>query len=500
MKRLRARLWWSLYTRDRLIALGLRRPTQINEGTCSVPMLRLEDFDVEPFAPSVQDMFHCRQLNDISQSKRLATMFIEMVKLCQWIGRVLFAQYTPSQRHFGTTTQTTITLVPRQATESELARCSQRLDAWVNGLPKDAQFIPASTAFQDGEEVLLLHSAMLKMLYHATNSALYRPWAITPKPNAPKSTTELTQTARRKITDSVAGITHVIQGLGKLNLTRFLPQSGVTVILPAAVAHLTTATTTENSAVRESSIANFNRCVLALQRLKDIYPAADMEVANIEAAVRMQARGAKGNGDGNGNGNGLLRMLQYTMSNAQQQPQLPTRNENRRASDVRSPRDRHPSTQGPGYNIPPTTTQSSQNPPPLLNPNPNIDTTTTTDPNMTTDTDMDIDTLLDFRPDTYTIGLGQGQGLSPGMNLDLNLDLDINVNPNLDWAEGLLRDPNPDPDLNEMDLYTADASAGAGVGGEFGDLFSPGSRNTARSASGTGSGITGDLDRDLGFS
>lgn len=306
-KRLRTRLWWSLYTRDRLIAMGLRRPTQVSEGTCSVPMLKLEDFDFEPFHPSVLRMFHCHQLENDFHQKRLATMFIEKVKLCQWIGRVLFAQYAPSHRSFGTTNQTTITLVPRQASESELARCSQKLDSWANGLPKDAQFTPAMNNFKDGEDVLLLHSAMLRMLYHATISALYRPWALGSNRDQPKPRLELANTARTKIHDAAAGITHIIQRLSQFNLTRFLPQSGVTVILPAAIAHLTNSTS-ENPAIRETSIYNFRRCIQALHTLKEIYPAADMEVANIEAAVQMQSR----------TGNGFLKIIQHIDPNSNQ--------------------------------------------------------------------------------------------------------------------------------------------------------------------------------------
>jgi hypothetical protein len=88
--------------------------------------------------------------------------------------------------------------------------------------------------------------------------------------------------------DAAAGITHIIQGLNHLNLTRFLPQSGVTVILPAAVAHLTN-TMSDDPAVRESSVDNFHRCIEVLHCLKDIYPAAGQEFANIEAAIKMQA-------------------------------------------------------------------------------------------------------------------------------------------------------------------------------------------------------------------
>lgn len=288
-QRLRIRLWWTLYSRDRLIAMGLRRPTHINEGTCDVPMLRLSDFDIEPFPDSVTQLLRCRQLEDVSHQRCLATMFIEKVKLCQCLGRVLFAQYSPSNHHFGATDKTTITLVPRQASEAELARCSQKLDSWLSGLPKDAQFIPASRAhIKDGENVLLLHSAMLRMIYHATSSALHRPRALTfANKDRSKSGVKWSTTARTKLQDAAIGITHIVQGLSQLNLTKFLPQSGVTVLLPAAVAHLVNLTSS-NPTVRQVSIYNFHRCVQALQALKDIYPAADIEAAHLEAAAKKQ--------------------------------------------------------------------------------------------------------------------------------------------------------------------------------------------------------------------
>lgn len=291
MCRLRIRLWWSIYSRDRLIAMGMRRPTQMNEGTSDVPMLKLDDFELEAFPQSVREMLNCRQLEDVSHQRRLATMFVEIVKLCQCIGRVLFAQYTPSHYNFGTTSKTTITLIPRQASEAELAKCSQRLDAWLGNLPKDAQYIPSSkNSLKEGEDVLLLHGAVLRMLYHATSSALHRPWATGPSADETDSRSPRSgwiSTARAKMQDAATGITHIVLGLNRLDLTRFLPQSGVTVILPAAVAHLTNSMS-NNPEIRELSISNFHKCIQVLNRLKDIYPAADVEAAHIEAAVRIQ--------------------------------------------------------------------------------------------------------------------------------------------------------------------------------------------------------------------
>lgn len=429
-KRLRTRLWWSLYARDRLIAMGLRRPTQVNEGTCNVPMLKLEDFDYEPFHPSVLAMFYCRQLEDVSHQKRLATMFVEKVKLCQWIGRVLFAQYTPSQRNFGTTTSTTITLVPRQAAESELARCSHKLDSWVNGLPKDAQFLPARrNTHEDGDDVLLLHSAMLSMLYHAIMSALYRPWVMASRNEQTKPQIELANTARTRMHDAAVGITNVLQALSQLNLTRFLPQTGVTVILPAAVAHLTN-TTSENAAVRETSIHNFQRCVQTLHRLKEIYPAADMEAAHIEAAVRMQSGSESGRA---AHGASTTSPTNFPRHTPTQEPQM---------HDVQSTR--RPS--------------STQNQPPEPQPQQPPSHDTFLSPDFLA---ADLD-LTEFTADTSTSNPGYPE-------VDLN------------WTEELLRGA-------EFTSYP-----GAGVAGNETPVGEEGTLGTASS------GITGDLDRDLGL-
>lgn len=288
MQRLRIRLWWSLYSRDRLIAMALRRPTQINEGVCDVPMLSLNDCEIRLFHPSVMEALQCPQLQNIEHQRRLAMMFIEKVKLCQCLGRVLFAQYSPSNHQFGATTKTTITLVPRKASEAELNRCSQQLDRWLSALPKDAQFIPASKDnIREGENVLLLHSAMLRMVYHATSSALHRPRALIFADQDRAKGVQGPKTARTKLEDAATSITHIVQGLSQLNLVKFLPPSGVTVLLPATLAHLANLTST-NPGVRQTSTYNFRRCIEVLHGLKEMYPAADMEAARIEAAVKVQ--------------------------------------------------------------------------------------------------------------------------------------------------------------------------------------------------------------------
>ncbi|KAL4878271.1 fungal-specific transcription factor domain-containing protein [Aspergillus karnatakaensis] len=525
-KRLRTRLWWCLFSRDRLIAMGMRRPTQVNEGSSNLPMLRLDDFNFEPYHPAVIEQFRCRQLEDVSHQKRLATMFIEKAKLCQCIGRVLFAQYTPSQYQFGLTTRTTINLVPRHASESELARCSQRLESWLTALPREAQFIPASkTKFNDGEDVLLLHGAMIRMLYHATVSALHRPWAYGSTKDQTKSRLELATAARTKMQDAAIGITHIIQGLNQLNLTRYLPQSGVTVILPAAVAHLANSMSNDPT-LRENSISNFQRCIQVLQGLKEIYPAADMEVANIEAAVKaqsstsallsiMQFNGSPPapkqdptykassishqhnipspleddisnhwtpSGDDQETPHPILHQLGHASPDQTTPPTNPPRKSSISQQDTQPPRRQDQPTPPKDFAEPITSNAHS---------NPNTTNTTQVQPPSTAP--FIFTDLLEFDLDTYTSNF-----TPPGPTPPSGPDLD------LDWTSELLRwaDANPEyyPSANTnepRDIFSFPLGPGPGN--------SPGTGSGLGSGLGLGgggqlnSGITGDLDRDLGF-
>ncbi|KAJ6104122.1 hypothetical protein N7523_010442 [Penicillium sp. IBT 18751x] len=477
-RRLRSRLWWCLYSRDRLIAMGMRRPLQVNEGTSNVPLPRLEDFDFEPFSSSAVALFRCRQLEDVSHQKRLATMFIEKAKLCQCIGRVLFAQYAPSQRQFGATDRTTVTLVPRQASESEFIRCTQKLDSWLSSLPKDAQFIPQSkTNFRDGEDVLLLHGAMLRMLFHATTSALHRPWAAGSKDQS-KSRLEMRDTARTKMQDAAAGITHIIQGLNQLNLTRFLPQSGVTVILPAAVAHLSNSMS-DNPAVRESSISNFHRCIQVLHCLKDIYPAANIEFANLEAATKAQSA--------NCNSNTFFQIMQYNFAPPTSPININTRNKS--ADSMISPRPRAKShssnsiTEYQDYRKQ-STYESPSNTNPSRRPFPNdfddlfAETTSAENPF----------NFFTFDFDTFpNISSTPEPALSPSNDID-----------SIDWTQALFRGHLPELD-KDSPFERKQSSQQEPEQEEDPFDFALKDDDNGMGHTTAHHDITGDLDRDLGF-
>lgn len=73
-RKLWARIWWACLVRDRLTALGTGRPMHINSLDCTVPMLTLDDL---------------REDGDSEDDQTVKEIFIDFVKLCQYMEGVL---------------------------------------------------------------------------------------------------------------------------------------------------------------------------------------------------------------------------------------------------------------------------------------------------------------------------------------------------------------------------------------------------------------------------
>ncbi|KAJ9291913.1 transcriptional regulator family: Fungal Specific TF [Paecilomyces variotii] len=287
-QRLWKRIWWSTYTRDRLIALGMRRPMRIKDDDCDVPMLTLDDFEFKTFPPEIVSMVgNCELLRSVHHQRELGLMFIEKAKLCLCVSHVLSAQYSVLSHKFGGTTETTMMLVPKKSAAEtfEVRRCDQELEDWQSHLPPGIQYTPAATSkLTETEAVLHLHRALLKMVYLTTSSALHRPQVLPASP-FPTVEAELQDLSRNKVRRAAIEITHIAQDLHRLDLTRFLPTTGVTVLLPAVIIHLLDIKSNDPG-VRMTSLQRFYQCMRILQRLREIYASADFATSFLEAAIR----------------------------------------------------------------------------------------------------------------------------------------------------------------------------------------------------------------------
>jgi len=289
-QRLWKRIWWSCFMRDRLIALGMRRPTRIKNEDCDVPMLVLDDFDTEPLpAELIRMLGGCPAVRDSAKRLKLAKMCIAKAKLCLCISHVLAAQYSVLSHTFGGTTETTMMLVPKKsAAESlEVMDCDRELDTWYQTLGEDLRYrMPGSKerANEHDGEVLTVHRALLNMIFLTTSSALHRPQVLPAMPSAAVAAS-LQEVSRKRVREAATEITEVAQDLHDLDLVRFLPTTGVTVLLPAVIIHLLDIKSSD-ATVRNASLRRFYQCMQVLQRLREIYASADFAFSFLEAAIR----------------------------------------------------------------------------------------------------------------------------------------------------------------------------------------------------------------------
>ncbi|KAE8552807.1 hypothetical protein EYB25_004186 [Talaromyces marneffei] len=288
-KQLWKRIWWSTYTRDRLIALGMRRPMRVKDDDCDVPMLTLDDFEFKKFPPEVLNMLgECELLTNTEYQRHLAMMFVEKAKLCLCVSHVLSAQYSVLSHRFGGTTETTMMLVPKksEAGTIQVQKCDEELEKWQANLPSEIQYMPLERigSLSPAESSLQVHRSLLRMIYLTTSSALHRPQVLPAMPS-PAVEAALQEVSRSKVRYAAIEITNTAQCLHQLDLTRYLPTAGVTVLLPAVIIHLLDVKSNDAN-VRMVSLERFYQCMRILQRLREIYASADFATSFLEAAIR----------------------------------------------------------------------------------------------------------------------------------------------------------------------------------------------------------------------
>ena len=87
-KRLWKRIWWTLFTRDRSVAVALGRPVHINTADSDVEMVSEDDFvedEVDQPAEFPPDHVHVQ-------------FFLQYVRLCEIMGLVLSQQYSVASK------------------------------------------------------------------------------------------------------------------------------------------------------------------------------------------------------------------------------------------------------------------------------------------------------------------------------------------------------------------------------------------------------------------
>lgn len=283
--------------RDRLVALGMRRPTRVKDEDYDVPMLTEDDFEIGilPMSNSIIPSSD-HLVRDVEAQKQLAQMCIAKAKLSVCVSHVLTAQYSVLVKHQGMqsregTTRSSVMLFPKKIDQTEeVKRCDEELTEWINELPQALMYSDEKSSGNSGSS-LFVQRSLLHMVYFTTLSALHRPQVLPSGPEKPEEAAhpdaakEVQDLSRKRVCEASKEITRIAQDLHSRGLEKYLPTTGVTVLLPAIIIHLLNIKSSNDTA-RQEAMAGFCKCMVVLEVLRDNYASADFAVSFLDAAIK----------------------------------------------------------------------------------------------------------------------------------------------------------------------------------------------------------------------
>lgn len=290
---LRKRVWWSCVMRDCQLALGTRRRTTINRADFNVSMLTLDDFRIECLAnDNLSIAPKCTVARDRQMQRDLAVLCIAHVKLCVCIRNLWVAPYPVVGSHAAqdqqASPQPNSMSFPENLETYEVKDFDVELMQWAKDLPTSCHYqAPSAAEIEDGRSCVFLSQALLHMLYLSAVLALNMPRvsASAEATRNQENCSGLQDHSHRKLREASQEISKISMDLVNLNLERYLPPQGVTVLLHAISGHLFDAKSV-NGEARQKALRGFSECIHVLKSLRDNYPAADYACRFLEVAKR----------------------------------------------------------------------------------------------------------------------------------------------------------------------------------------------------------------------
>ncbi|KAM7185287.1 putative cutinase transcription factor 1 alpha [Naviculisporaceae sp. PSN 640] len=203
-KRLWKRIWWTLFTRDRSVAVALGRPCHINLDDSDVEMLTEDDFiEDDPDHPSeyLPDPVHVQ-------------FFLQYVKLCEIMGLVLSQQYSVASKG-------------RRQNAIDLTHSDMALADWLQNCPKIVYWEMPRHHFW---------SALLHSNYYTTLCLLHR--AHMPPSSSHRYPEESAYPSRNIAFQAAAMITSIIENLSAHGELRYCPAFVIYSLFSALIMHV----------------------------------------------------------------------------------------------------------------------------------------------------------------------------------------------------------------------------------------------------------------------
>ncbi|KAL4889548.1 fungal-specific transcription factor domain-containing protein [Aspergillus ambiguus] len=234
-KRLWKRIWWTLFTRDRSVAVALGRPIGINTDDSDVGMLTEDDFiedEIDIAAEYPPDPVHVQ-------------FFLQYVKLCEIMGLVLSQQYSVVSKS-------------RRMNAMDLTHSDMALADWLQNCPPEVSWNRARHHFW---------AALLHANYYTTLCLLHRAH-MPPASSVPSSyrVEEMAYPSRTIAFQAAGMITSIVENLQTHQEIRYTPAFIVYSLFSALIMHVYQM----RSSVPNIVATCHERINICMQALKDV--------------------------------------------------------------------------------------------------------------------------------------------------------------------------------------------------------------------------------------
>ena len=254
-------LWWSIFTRDRLISLGLQQPPIIKDDIhAEVSIPRTNEVSLISLVIYDEYLASCYGVHE----RTLARIFTEKIKLCQCIKDNLFSWGCQS-----TGSRTSVT--PSRRLSFWLSNLE--IEEWFRQIPSEILFRSEQSLLLNDQDVILRsHCAWLKMVYLEIYRSLHRQLEFSLDENTHRQQLSLGKPDCPVLLGAIE-VTKILQDLYQRNLIPYLPTTCVAMILRAAIIHI------QEIFVEDLHVVKVSRrrlldCILALRQLGRRYESA----------------------------------------------------------------------------------------------------------------------------------------------------------------------------------------------------------------------------------
>ncbi|POR36648.1 Cutinase transcription factor 1 alpha [Tolypocladium paradoxum] len=264
-KRLWKRIWWTLFTRDRSVAVALGRPVHINLDDSDVEMLIEDDF--------VED--ESDRASEFPPDPIHVQFFLQYVKLCEIMGLVLSQQYSVASKG-------------RQRNAIDLTHSDMALADWLQNCPKIVYWEAPRHHFW---------SALLHSNYYTTLCLLHR--AHMPPSGSNRFPDDSPYPSRNIAFQAAAMITSIVENLAAHYELRYCPAFIVYSLFSALIMHVYQMRSPVPS-IQQVTQDRMRSCMQAMKEVSRVWLVGKMVYTLFESIIgnkvleeRLQKAGAK---------------------------------------------------------------------------------------------------------------------------------------------------------------------------------------------------------------